>query len=50
MNKKYNYKSLNELPDGFNIGTSSLRRIATIKNRYPILNLINIIGNLNTRI
>jgi len=41
---------LNELPDGFKVGTSSLRRIATIRSRYPKLNLINIRGNLNTRI
>jgi hydroxymethylbilane synthase len=50
LNKKYNYKSLNELPDGFKIGTSSLRRIATIKSKFPKLELHNIRGNLNTRI
>ncbi|CAD8175051.1 unnamed protein product [Paramecium pentaurelia] len=50
LNNKYNYKNLNELPDGFKVGTSSLRRIATIRSRYPKLNLINIRGNLNTRI
>ncbi|CAD8172529.1 unnamed protein product [Paramecium octaurelia] len=40
LNTKYNYKSLSELPEGFRVGTSSLRRLATIKNRYPKLNLI----------
>lgn len=50
LNKKYNYKSLNEVPDGFRIGTSSLRRIATIKSKFPKLELHNIRGNLNTRL
>ncbi|CAD8077478.1 unnamed protein product [Paramecium primaurelia] len=50
LNNKYNYKNLGELPNRFKIGTSSLRRISIIKNRYPKLNLINIRGNLNTRI
>lgn len=50
LNKKYNYKSLEELPEGFKIGTSSLRRIATIRSKYPKLTLLNIRGNLNTRI
>ncbi|CAF1289741.1 unnamed protein product [Adineta steineri] len=42
-------KSLNELPAGSVIGTSSTRRIAQLKLKYPHLTYKNIRGNMNTR-
>lgn len=42
-------KSLNELPDGCTIGTSSSRRIAQLKLNYPQFLYKNIRGNMNTR-
>jgi hydroxymethylbilane synthase len=47
--KNSNLKSLDELPENSVIGTSSLRRIAQLKARYPKLNFQNIRGNLITR-
>lgn len=43
------YRSLDDLPNGSIVGTSSLRRIAQLKARYPRLKFENIRGNLNTR-
>ena len=42
-------KSLNELPAGSVIGTSSTRRIAQLKLNYPQFTYKNIRGNMNTR-
>jgi hydroxymethylbilane synthase len=42
-------KSLNELPAGSVIGTSSTRRIAQLKLNYPQFIYKNIRGNMNTR-
>lgn len=42
-------KSLNELPAGSAIGTSSTRRIAQLKLNYPQFTYKNIRGNMNTR-
>ncbi|CAF0766850.1 unnamed protein product [Didymodactylos carnosus] len=42
-------KSLNELPDGSVIGTSSTRRIAQLKLAYSKFHYKNIRGNMNTR-
>ncbi|CAF3561216.1 unnamed protein product [Rotaria sp. Silwood1] len=42
-------KSLNELPTGSVIGTSSTRRIAQLKLNYPQFIYKNIRGNMNTR-
>ncbi|CAF1318887.1 unnamed protein product [Rotaria sordida] len=42
-------KSLNELPPGSVIGTSSTRRIAQLKLNYPQFKYKNIRGNMNTR-
>jgi hydroxymethylbilane synthase len=42
-------KSLNELPYGSVIGTSSTRRIAQLKLNYPQFIYKNIRGNMNTR-
>ena len=50
LNPKHKFKTLNEVPEGFVIGTSSLRRIMTLKNMHPQIIAKNIRGNLNTRI
>ncbi|THH11377.1 hypothetical protein EW145_g717 [Phellinidium pouzarii] len=43
------YKSLDELPEGSVIGTSSIRRVAQLKRLYPGLKFADVRGNLNTR-
>ncbi|KAM9443213.1 porphobilinogen deaminase-like [Salvelinus alpinus] len=43
-------KSLDTLPDKSVIGTSSLRRAAQLKKRFPHLEFKDIRGNLNTRL
>ncbi|KAL4450881.1 hypothetical protein ABPG74_011723 [Tetrahymena malaccensis] len=50
FNEKHKGKELKDLPEGSVIGTSSLRRITNLKNRYPHLKYENIRGNLNTRL
>ncbi|XP_024250591.1 hydroxymethylbilane synthase a isoform X3 [Oncorhynchus tshawytscha] len=42
--------TLDTLPDGSVIGTSSLRRAAQLKKRFPHLEFKDIRGNLNTRL
>jgi len=44
------YASLDELPDGAVVGTSSLRREAQIRARYPQLVVKPLRGNLDTRL
>lgn len=44
------YKTLDELPKGSVIGTSSVRRVAQLRRRYPGLVFSDVRGNLNTRI
>jgi hydroxymethylbilane synthase len=44
------YASLDELPDGAVVGTSSLRRQALIAARYPHLVIRPLRGNLDTRL
>ncbi len=44
------YASLDELPDGAVVGTSSLRRQALIASRYPRLEIRPLRGNLDTRL
>ncbi|CAK1549191.1 unnamed protein product [Leptosia nina] len=41
---------LEELPEGSVIGTSSLRRTAQLRGSFPKLNVIDVRGNLNTRL
>ena len=41
---------MDTLPEGAKIGTSSLRRIAQLKERYPTFNFISIRGNIQTRL
>ncbi|GAB3544059.1 hydroxymethylbilane synthase [Noviherbaspirillum agri] len=45
-----NYASLDELPDGAIVGTSSLRRQALIAARFPKLVIRPLRGNLDTRL
>jgi hydroxymethylbilane synthase len=44
------YASLDELPDGAIVGTSSLRRQALVATRYPNLVIRSLRGNLDTRL
>ncbi|NWG86861.1 MAG: hydroxymethylbilane synthase [Hydrogenophilaceae bacterium] len=44
------YKSLAELPEGALVGTSSLRRQAQIRARFPQLRIDTLRGNVNTRL
>ncbi|WP_326859013.1 hydroxymethylbilane synthase [Noviherbaspirillum sp.] len=44
------YASLDELPDGAVVGTSSLRRQALVAARYPMLVIRPLRGNLDTRL
>ncbi|MDQ6987388.1 MAG: hydroxymethylbilane synthase [Mariprofundaceae bacterium] len=41
---------LDTLPEGARIGTSSLRRIAQLKPRYPSFEFVSIRGNIQTRL
>lgn len=43
-------KSFNDLPQGANVGTSSLRRICQLLNRRPDLKITQLRGNVDTRI
>nr|MBP9838822.1 hydroxymethylbilane synthase [Pseudomonadota bacterium] len=43
-------KSLNELPKGYSIGTSSLRRKAQLLNLRNDLQIVNLRGNVTTRL
>ncbi|KAJ1976596.1 porphobilinogen deaminase [Dimargaris xerosporica] len=43
------YRSLADLPPGSVVGTSSVRRIAQLRRRFPTLDFQDIRGNLNTR-
>jgi hydroxymethylbilane synthase len=44
------YASLDELPAGAVVGTSSLRREAQLRERYPALDVRPLRGNLDTRL
>lgn len=44
------YKSLAELPAGARVGTCSLRRQSQIREKYPELELLDLRGNVNTRL
>ncbi|GAA5806299.1 porphobilinogen deaminase [Helicostylum pulchrum] len=50
LNEKSKGLTLNTLPKGSVIGTSSLRRVAQLKRRYPDLEFTDVRGNLNTRL
>jgi len=44
------FKKLSDLPKGSLIGSSSLRRQAQLKKKYPHLEIQSVRGNLNTRL
>jgi hydroxymethylbilane synthase len=44
------YGSLSELPAGARVGTSSLRRAAQLRARFPALQTLPLRGNVNTRL
>ena len=50
VNKKNDCYELETLPAGSIVGTSSLRRLAQLRNKYPHLNFKDIRGNVITRI
>ncbi len=50
VNKKNNCYKLESLPSGSIVGTSSLRRLAQLRNKFPHLNFKDIRGNVITRI
>jgi len=50
VNKKNNNFQLETLPHGAIVGTSSLRRLAQLRNKFPHLNFKDIRGNVITRI
>jgi len=45
-----NWQSLEDLPSGSVVGTSSVRRVAQLKRRYSHLKFLDVRGNLNTRL
>merc|ERR1712137_348416 len=44
------FKKLSDLPKGALVGSSSLRRQAQLKKKYPHLEIQSVRGNLNTRL
>jgi len=44
------WKSLEELPAGSVVGTSSVRRVAQLRRKFPQLKFLDVRGNLNTRL
>ncbi|WYZ38619.1 hypothetical protein EsH8_III_000533 [Colletotrichum jinshuiense] len=47
---QHGWKTLSDLPEGSVIGTSSVRRIAQLKRRYPGLKFADVRGNIETRL
>lgn len=47
--KEGKYKTISELPEGSVVGTSSVRRAAQLKRRFPHLQFQDIRGNIETR-
>jgi len=45
-----NYKDFNDLPEGARLGTSSLRRQCQLKEARPDLQILDLRGNVNTRL
>lgn len=44
------YTRLEDLPDGARVGTSSLRRQCQLRARFPSLQVLDLRGNVNTRL
>jgi hydroxymethylbilane synthase len=45
-----NYSSIDSLPEGARVGTSSLRRQCQLRARRPDLEIVDLRGNVNTRL
>ncbi len=50
VHTKYKDKQIDTLPEGAIIGTSSLRRLAQLRHKFPHLAFKDVRGNLNTRL
>jgi hydroxymethylbilane synthase len=50
VHEKLKDQTLETLPEGTVVGTSSLRRLAQLRHFYPHLNFKDVRGNLNTRL
>ncbi|MEM7795868.1 MAG: hydroxymethylbilane synthase [Cyanobacteria bacterium P01_C01_bin.118] len=50
VHEKHAGKTLDQLPEGAIIGTSSLRRLAQLRHHFPGFEFKDIRGNLNTRL
>ncbi|PIK59590.1 putative porphobilinogen deaminase isoform X2 [Apostichopus japonicus] len=50
LQSKHRGRTLSTLPEGSVLGTSSVRRIATLKHAHPHLRFKDVRGNLNTRL
>ncbi|SCU85276.1 LADA_0D06612g1_1 [Lachancea dasiensis] len=50
MAKGSTYKTLDDLPDGSVVGTSSIRRSAQLRRKYPKLVYESVRGNIETRL
>ncbi|KAF9569798.1 porphobilinogen deaminase [Agrocybe pediades] len=50
VRKGESWKTLDDLPEGSVVGTSSVRRVAQLKRKYPSLKFMDVRGNLNTRL
>lgn len=44
------YQTLDELPEGARVGTSSLRRQVQLRERYPQIDIFDLRGNVNSRL
>lgn len=44
------YSSLEELPPGARVGTSSIRRMTQLVHKFPLLKVVPLRGNINTRL
>ncbi|KAL0960710.1 hypothetical protein HGRIS_005735 [Hohenbuehelia grisea] len=49
VKKGKSWKTLEDLPDGSVVGTSSVRRVAQLRRKFPKLQFLDVRGNLNTR-
>ncbi|KAF8665133.1 hypothetical protein AX16_000599 [Volvariella volvacea WC 439] len=50
VKKGESWRTLEDLPHGSTVGTSSVRRVAQLKRKYPHLKFLDVRGNLNTRL
>jgi len=50
VHEKYKEKQIETLPEGAVIGTSSLRRLAQLRRKFPHFTFKDVRGNLNTRL